>query len=74
MKTSHAVLVKVKGVFLFFSFFYILKRDYSTIPSIEEGNVENEPERMFVGAALSCALFWQEEKTKRGKRELKSVG
>lgn len=55
MKTRHAVLVKVKGVF----FSYIPKRDYSTMPSIEEGNVENEPERMFVGAAviMSCALF-----------------
>lgn len=45
-------------------FFFIPKRDYSTIPSIEEGNVQNEPERMFAGAAviMSCALFWREEK------------
>lgn len=64
-KTRHDVLVKVKGVF-----FFIPKRDYSTIPSIEEGNAENEPERMFVGAAviMSCALFW------RGKKGLKPVG
>lgn len=68
MKTRHAVLVKVKGgVF----FLFIPKRDYSTIASIEEGNVQNEPERMLSGATviMSCALFWREK-----KKELKPVG
>lgn len=60
-ETRCAVLVKVKGVF-----FFIPKRDYSTIPSIEEGNAENEPERMFVGAAviMSFILAGQGKKEK----------
>lgn len=55
MKTRHDVLVKVKGGF----FSYIPQRASSTMPSTEEENVENELERMFVGAAviMSCALL-----------------
>lgn len=47
-ETRQAVLVKVKGVF----FFHTPKRDYSIFPSTKGGNVENEPERMFAGAAV----------------------
>lgn len=52
-------------------FSFIPKRDYSTIPAIGEGNAENEPERMFVGAAviMSCAFILA-----GGKKELKPVG
>lgn len=52
-KTRRAVLVKVKGVLFFFP---IPKRDYSTIPSTEEGNAEYEPERMFVGSGCDHEL------------------
>lgn len=73
-KTRRAALVKVQGVFFFF---LLPKRDYSTIPSTEEGNAEYEPERMFVGAAviMSFALFWRCERKKREReKELKPVG
>lgn len=57
-ETRCAVLVKVKGVF-----FFVPKRDYRVVLSIEEGNAQNEPGRMFGGAAviMSFILSGQEK-------------